>query len=501
MSGGLPHETKADAEQLINSAKAHIDAGQLQAAASIYARLLKLSPDNPDLHHTLGLAYFEQRQLDRALYHIGRSIEINPLNAVAYRGMGDALGANGQQALAIRAYEKALTLDPGNTDAMLNLGNIYHQMDLYDQAADRFQKIIGLIPGHIRALNNLGKVYHDLGKLQNALDCYHRCLSIAPEYAEARFNRALLLLAMGDFKQGWVEYAWRFRRSGAASVYPHRLNTPRWRGEDYHGRRLLVHCEQGLGDVLQFARYLPMVKQHGGTLIVEAHPQLIPLLEQQSYVDELVAFDPVCPPHVPHDFHIPLMCLPRLFRTRINSIPNTTPYIQISPDPSNAWRSFFKKDRINIGLVWASSTLNPKRNLPIENCRTWFQSTKHHFLSLQKGEVSALFSLKDSTISTITMMGQHLKNFRDTATVMAELDLVISVDTATAHLAGALGIPLWVMLPGNADWRWPPEVARNPWYPEARIFRQTCIGDWNDLIGQVAAALQDLHPAGHIDGI
>lgn len=482
----------ANLQAMLNNAAAHIHAGQLDRAAWIYEQTLSMVPAAPDLHHTLGLVYLEQARTDSALLHIGRSIELDPYNSRYYRSMGDALSASGQLPLSILAYQKAHAIDPHNTDALLNLGTVYHQLDAYHQAQSTFQKILDQAPDHVRALNNLGKVYHDMGCLNRALTCYDRCTNLQPHYAEARFNRAALLLALGDYERGWQEYEWRFKRSGAHNVYPHQLQTPRWRGDDYHGRRLLVHCEQGMGDTLQFIRYIALAKARGGTLILEAHAPLLPLLKALAHVDETVVFDPERPPDIPHDLHIPLLSLPALFGTGADTIPRAIPYIRIDPGEAAPWVTYLKQDHVNIGLVWASSDLNPKRNLPIDACNAWFQHRGLHFIGLQKGAACGQLMRLNSKPASCIELGRHLKNFHDTAAVMSKLDLMISVDTAAAHLAGAMGIPLWVLLPFNADWRWPALSRCSPWYPSARLLRQARCGEWKDVIDQVAVALADV---------
>jgi tetratricopeptide (TPR) repeat protein len=477
---------------MMKKAEAHITAGQLDTAALIYKQTLSMVPDAPALHHTLGLVYLEQAHTELALFHIGRSIELDPLNSRAYRSMGDAFSASGQHCLSILAYQKACLLNPNNTDALLNLGMVYHELDACDQARLTFLKILEQAPDHMRALNNLGKVYHDMGRLKHSLSCYDRCVNLYPNYAEARFNRAALLLALGEYKLGWQEYEWRFKLSAAGNVYPHQLRTPRWQGEDYHGRRLLVHCEQGMGDVLQFVRYIPLVKKRGGTLIMEAHAQLVPLLKSLPHVDELAIFNPEHSPKTQHDLHIPLLSLPTIFDTSTDTIPSTIPYLHIDSGKAKPWLTHLKKDHVNIGLVWASSDLNPRRNLPIDKCGSWFQHTGLHFIGLQKGAASGQLMALKGKASPSTELGHYLNDFHDTAAVMSHLDLLISVDTAAAHLAGAMGIPLWVLLPFNADWRWSSRSHYSPWYPSARLYRQTRYGDWNNVINKVAATLTEV---------
>ncbi len=492
MESNTQHALPRRIEKDLILAKSYIDASQLDAAAAVYRQLLERAPNEPHIFLTLGLVYLETGCIDAALFHIGRSVELDPTNAVAYRSMGDALAASKQYVLAVKAFEKSLQLDPHKTETMLNLSNAFHALGMNDQALNTLQKIIRRDPNHLRALNNLGKVNHDMGRMEKARVCYDRCVDLNPEYAEARFNRAALLLSAGDYEHGWKEYEWRFKRSGAENVYPHRISSPRWQGEDFKGRRLLVHCEQGMGDVLQFVRYLPIVKQRGGTLILEVHAPLVSLLEGLEWVDEIAVFHQVRPPVITHDIHIPLLSLPAVLGTPKTPIAQAMPYIRIGTDIADSRMTYRMKNHINIGLVWASSPLNPGRNLPIEQCRDWFKHPRLHFVSLQTGELSKqIVPLKQSP-AAITTAGDSLDDFLDTAKVMANLDLMISVDTAAAHLAGALGKPLWVLLPFNADWRWSLQKGKNPWYPEAKFFRQPSPGNWKPVIRQVAAELHGL---------
>lgn len=247
-----------------------------------------------------------------------------------------------------------------------------------------------------------------------------------------------------------------------------------------------------MGDVLQFVRFLPMVKKRGGTLILEAHQPLIPLLEPLPCIDEIIPFNGNCAPTTVHDLHIPLLSLPRILKTRGNTIALSIPYIQIPSNNSSPWKKYPKPGHLNIGLVWAASELNPKRNLPIDKCCDWFQQPGCHFVSLQTGAAQNQLSTLSGNQSPITMLGSRLNNFKDTAGAMTELDLIISVDTAAAHLAGAMAVPLWVLLPWNADWRWPLNGEQGRWYPKARIFKQSGSGNWNGVIRQVATALRGL---------
>jgi Flp pilus assembly protein TadD len=481
-----------DLKTLLENASSYVNSGQLDAAETIYRQLVELYPDASDLHHTLGLVCHEKKDIKNALYHIGKALELNPSNSGAYRSLGDALASNGQLPLSFRAYEQACILNPMDVDARINLGNALCKARFFDSAMAAYEEVLAIDPDHPKALSNLGKINHDLGRLAQALRCYDRCLKVHPQYAEAHFNRSALLLDLGRFESAWREYEWRFKRAEAPRVYPHRLQSPRWRGQDFHGRRLLVHCEQGMGDVLQFCRYLPMVKQRGGTVIFEVHKPLAPLFKHLSLCDTVIAFNPNQPPGVDHDLHIPLLSLPLVFSNTFKSIPDTIPYLQMENDPDRFARDVVRPDRINIGLVWSSSELNPLRNLPIEKCTGWFQNPRLHFISLQVGKDGNRLNSLPEGLASITCLGNRLDNFLDTASALADLDLVISVDTATAHLAGAMGKHLWVLLPYDADWRWPRDGEKCRWYPQASVFRQTRMDDWESIISEVSTALARL---------
>ena len=475
--------------EMLTTANRHIDAGRTDAALPIYEKVAALVPDHPDVHHTLGLVYLETGRYDRALMHIGRSVELNPLNDVAFRSMGDALVAAEQFPLAIRSYQKSCDLNPDNAEALLHLGNLFHDLYMYDRAEEAFLQILMSSPEHKLGMNNLGKLYHDMGRLESALVLYDQCLVQYPQYAEAQFNRAACLLAMGDYHRGWKAYEWRFRRESTASVYPHRLSTPRWHGDGFQNRCLLVHCEQGMGDVLQIMRYLPLVKALGGEVVLEVHEPLVPLLQCQSGVDAVIPFNAQRPPVIRHDLHIPLLSLPRIFMQRSAPIPSEIPYIRINRGGAGQWEQYLKPEAINIGLVWASSDVDPRRNLPIEKCAAWFDDPKFHFVSLQKGSASDQLMQLDKTASSVVELGPHLRNFLDTACAISFLDLVISVDTAPLHLAGGMGIPLWVPLMFSADWRWPQDGKSSVWYPHAKIFKQKSPGHWDEVIESIGDRL------------
>ena len=489
--GKSQHHICNQIQTVLLQARQEIENGRLDRAETHYRWALNILPSDPQLHLTLGLLLLERGRIDPAIAEIAYATQLEPNNANAFRGLGDALDAAEQTDSAIAAYQRACALDPENTDALLNLGIVFQKSDQYENALSTFQDVLDLEPEHPKALNNIGKTFHDMGHLERALKYYTRALDRIPSYAEAHFNRSVARITLGDYANGWSEYEWRFKRKLAKRVYPHQLFAPRWQGQNYAGHRLLVHCEQGFGDVLQFARYLPLAKQLGGTLIVEAHPPLLPVLQNLRCIDQLIPFDVQNPPTEHYDLQAPLLSLPFIIGTDINSIPIDFPYLRPDKAKSDFWKSQISTTSLRIGIVWASSAVNPKRNFPLQHCLAWQQIPGVHFYSLQKGPAAKQIQKINPHFFT-QEMGDKLHDFGDTAALIENLDLVISVDTAVAHLTGAMGKPLWVLLPHVSDWRWPKHLQRSPWYPAAKLFRQSMIDDWKNVSLAVKNALETL---------
>ncbi|RJQ82994.1 MAG: tetratricopeptide repeat protein [Desulfobacteraceae bacterium] len=478
-----------DPKRLAEQAQARIDAGCLEDAAELYRSILVQVPDDADTHHILGLVYAEQADWGNARATIAAAIRLNPQNALYYRSLGDVCHSSGDVAAALRAYQTARQLHPDDADTLLNLGNAQHAAGALEQALACYQKILSLHPEHVPALNNIGKTYYDQGDVSTAIKFYDKAITLDDTYAEARFNKAVALLLKGDYTSGWAAYEWRFKRKSARHVYPHALQGRRWDGSPFDGERLLVHCEQGLGDVLHFCRYLPMVKALGGTVILEAPAQLAPLLQNMQSVDEVVIFNPAQPPRVSYDRYIPLLSLPLLMKTTLERIPARIPYLQADPIKSSQWRAKIHSGGWRVGLVWSGSNVDPQRACRLADWRSWWSRGQIHFYSLQKGPpLDQLSGLGDD--HPIVHIGDRLLDFSDTAAVIANLDMVISVDTAAAHLAGAMGKPVWVLLPFMPDWRWLLDRPDSPWYPTARLFRQNRRNDWSRVIAEVGAALK-----------
>jgi hypothetical protein len=329
-----------------------------------------------------------------------------------------------------------------------------------------------------------------LGQNGEAEAAFRRALEIQPDDPAAQFSEGLLRLRQGDFERGWPLYEKRWEAHG---IPMRDFPQPRWRGEPLEGKRILVYAEQGLGDSIQFIRYAPWMAARGGAVIVEAQPSLAELFREVKGVCEVVAAGEALPDF---DVHVPMLSLPLAFGTRRESIPREVPYLRARAGRLAAWerRVGGRGGRFRVGLIWASSPENPLwriRDVTLEMLRPVLAVPGVEFFSLQLGVAATQFREETGGGGMVDLTAE-IRDFADSAALMAQLDLVISVDTAPAHLAGALGRPVWTLLPFSPDWRWGSEGETTPWYPTMRLFRQTVLGEWGAVVERVAEELRRL---------
>jgi hypothetical protein len=337
----------------------------------------------------------------------------------------------------------------------------------------------------------MAKLYQDMGANQKAIFWFQKALQIKPDYAEAHFNLATVYLLTENFKEGWQGYEWRFRRREWKRTYPHRYSKPRWNGESFAGKRLFVHSEQGLGDILQFVRYLPMVKARGGTVIFETRKPLMGLFKNIPGIDKLIVFSTDGQPATEFDLVVPLASLPGIFETTLENMPAKVPYIFADREKSTRWRARLTADGVKVGLVWAGTDTDPRRACHLKWLRTLSDIPGVDLYGLQKGIAAEQIEVEGLPQGMrMINLGQEFEDFTDTAAVVDNLDLVVSIDTSVAHLAGAMGKPVWLMLPYSADWRWFLNRDESPWYPTMQLFRQPGPGDWQSVGTQIGIELR-----------
>ena len=470
-------------------------AGQLGQAEPLYRQVLAQEPNHADALNQLGYLLYQTGRYQEALELIGRAIDRDPSTAEYHNNLGLALAALDLTDRAIAAYRKAAALNPAHPEIHNNLGNALEGVGRLDQAIASFGQAIALRPNLAEAHDNLGRALKKAGKLTEALAAHEQAVRLQPGLASAHLNLGLLCLLMGDLRRGWIECEWRWQ-TVESSVPRHRFAQTLWDGGNLGGRRILLHPEGGFGDTLLFIRYVPMVAERGGKVILGVPRELIRLLQELPGVHEMV---PSKAPVPDFDVHCPLASLPRLFDTTLSNIPAGIPYVRAQPERIEHWRRRVPADgRLKIGLAWAGRpdyANDRNRSMSLRQLAPLGQVPRTWFCSLQKGAASQQARTPPGELSLVDWTDE-LDDFADTAALVANLDLVIAVDTSVVHLAGAMGKPVWVLLPFVPDWRWMLHREDSPWYPTVRLFRQQREGDWDAAINRVAEALRNLPPKG-----
>ncbi len=470
--------------------------GDTARALAAYQQAIACKPNYVDAHYNLGNIQWQAGNFPQAAMHYQQVITLDPSFAAAHCNLGSTLYADGKIAEAIACLQTAIALQPDNAEANYNLGTLLFKQGNVNAAETYLERAIAINPQSAEAHNVLGNVLREQGNLGGAIDCYMQAIAINPNYAEAHRNLGTAQLTRGNFRQGFSEYEWRWQMP-MAKENPLPLTQPLWDGSDLDGDRILIYSEQGYGDTIQFIRYISLVRERGGQVIVACPQPLIGLLKTVKDIQLLVDSYDRLPPV---DFRIPLMSLPHIFDTTLASIPAQVPYLS-PPTHSNPKLELPTTDQMRVGLVWASKpghfTAN-KRSCPFNALCVLLDLPDISFYSLQKDIPPTERDLLHTQSKTLVDLsggthpgGNRISDFSDTAKFIEQMDLVIAVDTAVAHLAGALGKPVWVMLPFASDWRWLLEREDSPWYPTMRLFRQPHIGDWEAVIQRVKNALRN----------
>jgi tetratricopeptide (TPR) repeat protein len=476
-------------QALFNMGNTYRNLGENPEARTCYEKALALFPGLVQAELCLAQVWKEEGDYIRARERLERALAHEPGNADALHGLGETYQAEERFPEAIAAYQGALVADPGHIKALNMLGSVFHLVGKFDAAEECYRKALALKPDTLTVLNNLGAVYQSQGRFAESVTVLRRAIAVDPGYADGHWNLALSLLACGEYHEGWQEYEWRFKKSNP--VPEKNYSQPRWDGSPLDGRTILLHCEQGFGDTIQFIRYASLAARQGGRVVVECQaPALKRLVADVAGVSAVVA---AAEPLPPFDCHAPLLSLPLIFRTTFADIPAELPYLHADPGEVATWRARLGSSAgLKVGLVWAGRrnlALNRKRTCNLDSFAPLAAVRNTIFYSLQVGDGAEQAAAPPAGMR-LEDMTQHIRDFADTAALIANLDLVISIDTAVAHLAGAMGKPTWLLLPYAADWRWLQDHEDAPWYPGMRLFRQPMAGDWQEVMGSVATALQ-----------
>ena len=492
--------------------------GNLDYAKYVYQHVLGIDPQNADALHLLGVSVYQSEQYDIAINLITQAIQIDstkplfftnlgnafqkqgkseksvqayqkaiqiqPDYADAYYNLGNAFQKQGKSEKSVQAYQKAIQIQPGYAEAYFNLGNSLREQGKLEKSTQALQKAVQIQPGYAEAYFNLGNSLREQGKLKESTQALQKAIQIQPDYADAHFNLAMLLLLQGQFVEGWEKYEWRWDSS--LKSQKRNFKRPLWDGTSLSSKSILIYAEQGFGDSIQFARYIDLFPDTA-TIIVACQPALKSLLKSIECIDTLVTKGEDIPNF---DFHAPIVSLPHIFGTVLETIPAKIPYLYPDKNPDFSFLSDDERD-LKVGIAWAGSPthINDRnRSISLNNFKCLLDIKGCEFFSLQVGEHHR--DIKQCGYSRIIKdLGKQFTNFHHTASVILQLDLVISVDTAVAHLAGALGKPVWTLLPFIPDWRWMLNRSDSPWYPSMTLFRQRKRGDWHSVFQEIRLTL------------
>jgi len=499
---------------------------RFEEALKSFDQAVALKPDYAEAHNNRGSVLLGFNRLEDALEAFTRATALQPAFIEGRYNQGTVLLKLKRPAEALEAFDLALALNPDYAEAHNNRGNALRELDRMDEALASFDRAVALRPGYVKAHNNRGTLLKELMRLDESIEAYDRAIALQPDYAEAHYNRgnalkemkrveesiadydraialnpdfdraywnkALHKILMGEFKEGWRLYEWRWKTE--LKDYVRAFTQPLWLGETpLEGRTILLHAEQGYGDTLQFCRYALMAERKGAKVVLEIPPPLTSLLATLPGKPLIV---PTGEPMPPFDLQCPMMSLPLAFQTTLETIPAEIPYLFADPGKKAFWsEALGPKTKPRVGLTWSGKpghkndlqrslpleTLKPLSELPLE-----FHSLQREYRDRDAALLEAWTQVRDHH--------NELLDFSDTAALISEMDLVISVDTSVVHLTGALGKPVWILIPFFPDYRWQLDRSDSPWYPTAVLFRQTSRGDWAPVIREVVERIQKVFP-------
>jgi Tfp pilus assembly protein PilF len=487
---GTPPAPAPGAEELVREALRQRDGGRLDQAERLLYRALAAAPGAAEIHLMLGDLFRVQGRFEAALQSCQAAVELAPSLATARNNLGTAYRELDDFGRAMAEYRRALELDGSLPEAHFNLAVCLQREGDAAAAAEGYREALRLKPDFALAHLNLGFVLEESGDPAGALDAYAAAVAADPLLVEAHVNHGMQLLLAGRFAEGWAEFEWRLRYpeySGADAA----AKAPRWDGAPLDGRTILLDAEQGFGDALQFLRYAPVAAARGGRVIVRCAPELGALVAGAEGVSAVVRRGEPLPAF---DCYSPLPSMPAVLGTTLETIPGAVPYVRADAGKAAQWKAKLGSSgpERKVGLVWASQSGHrtaPDKSLPLEALAPLAAVPGVRFYSLQKGDAARQLRRPPPGMA-ITDLAGELHDFSDTAAAVAGLDLVISVDTAVAHLAGALGRPTWTLLKQVPDWRWLLERSDSPWYPTMRLFRQARPGSWQEPAAALAEALR-----------
>ena len=456
---------------------------QHEGAMAAFAQAIALNSNNPDFYSNLGNVLLAWGDTDQALAAFDNAIKLDPGHAHVYANRGNALAKKRRYPEALDSFQKAMHLDSETPEYRLNFAIALSEADQYELAFEQYQHFLKMKPDSLDGYHNLGMSEMKELRFDQAIDCFNKMLAMDPQHAEAHFSKSLALLVTGNYKDGWKEYEWRWAAK-SSKLKPRTFAKPRWQGhESLIDKTIFIYQEQGLGDTIQFVRYIEQLKQLGARVIFETPQPLLELFSINRLADQLI---PPSGPVPEFDFHCALMSLPLAFDTEVDRPPSAKPYLKTSEDKRHQWSiTLGAKTLPRVGLVWSGNAnhLNDqRRSVALEELFNHLP-TGIEYISLQKEIRHTDISALERT--GIRHFGEQLLDFTDTAALCDHMDLIISVDTSVAHLAAALGRPTWILLPFSPDWRWLMSRSDSIWYETIRLFRQDATKNWANVLAHL----------------
>ena len=458
--------------------------GQLKEAVTYYQQAIEQAPNLAEAHQNLGAVLYQKKHYKKALLHFQKVIELQPKNSLAYSNLGGCLMDLGNTQQSIDCCKKAIAFNSNNVAGYSNLGNAYMAEEEPELAVFYYIKAAELEPGLAGHWSSLAKAYHSLGRFDRAVSYYQKALTIDTECVNARFGLAMTSFMVGHYSAALENYEWRFKHKdmiGFDGLFPEIFSQQAYAGEDLKGKTILLYMEQGFGDNIQFARFIPLVLERAKSVILFCKPELKRLFESSFDFDRVID-DQTQVPQV--DYHMPLLSIPCYFDNELKTISNKDSYLASITNDIDLPQT---EESFKVGIVWSTSVTGfdyKNKQIPLSFFEPLVNDEKTAVYSFQLGdEAKQLQEIgwQDKVID----LSDQLKDFSDTAQVLEKMDLVISVDTAFAHLAGAMGKQVWVLLKKNPDWRWHSDGSESTWYPSARLFRQASPGRWEQVFKRV----------------
>ena len=472
----------------------YLHTGRRDDARREYTKAIHANPDLTPVYCDLATVLIDLQRCDEAIAVLQTALRLAPDLYEAHINLCHAYQRSGRVREALAPALRAVDLRPDRA-AYVYLGAAAYDLDALDVAIDANRRALELDATCAEAHRNLSWLYYLTGRYAEAIAAGAEAIALQPDFVTAHLSLAYSRLIRGDFARGWDEYIWVWRTPVQRYQYPYLGRVPLWNGEQFAGRQLLITSDQGFGDAIQMVRYLPAVKARGGRIILEVSAALVPLFADLPGVDELRVYADVAILADNEDLQVPLIDLPRTFATDLTSIPAPIPYLQAQPQRVERWRPRLQSQaRLRVGIVWAGNPDHEndrRRSVRLDDFAALGGIDDIAWFGLQKGRDEELCSCGSFTLDPL---GAEIGDFADSAAILAQLDLVIAVDTAIAHLAGAMGMPVWTLLPFAPDWRWLLRRADSPWYPTMRLFRQPTAGDWASVFAEVARELRAFKP-------